>query len=159
MSGQKTPRTYAQMKSQCNHVGRLAIPCRALFWFAGRPFRRFALLFPTAPSGPSEAACFVLRRAFAPVLPPSLSLMSWLWLLVARVVRFCGLWDAATRAVPGAGWGVVRRLAVRVEVRSAIAVARWTQSVPVENSAVDTRAGYFIVLDSLCKMRKWFTAK
>ena len=53
----------------------------------------------------------------------------------------------------------MRRLAVRVEVRSAIAVARWTQSMPVVNSAVDKRAGYFIVLDSLCKMRNLFAAK
>lgn len=48
-----------------------------------------------------------------------MSLISRLWLLVDRVIRFGGLW-VPKRAVGGPGWGVVRRLPALVEVRSAI---------------------------------------
>ena len=55
----------------------------------------------------------------------------------------------------------MRRLAVRIEVRSAIAVPEWTQLV---SFVVEMRVGQFIVLDWPCKMRlfsgaKWMSSK
>ena len=46
------------------------------------------MLFPVELSVPSDAPCFAPRLDDAPFLPASLSLMSWLRLLVVRVVRF-----------------------------------------------------------------------
>lgn len=66
----------------------LVIPCRGPVLLAGRPFRPFVLNFPVELSVTSAALCFAPRLNDAPFLVASLSLMSWLWLLVARAVRF-----------------------------------------------------------------------
>ena len=58
----------------------------------GLPLRPFESSSPKTPLVLSEVARVASLRAFKPIFPSSPSLMSRLWLLVVRVVRFGGLW-------------------------------------------------------------------